>query len=147
MIHYSYNELEKDMAALLPQCRAFDPEMIVAVARGGMIGAQLLAYALDVRNVQLLRAESYDDELQRDEVTVRSEIEIGGCRRVLIVDDIVDSGKTLAAVREYLLRQNPGLDVRCAAPWYKRSAVLQPDFTCREATEWIRFFWDDFKEA
>lgn len=147
MIYYGYNELEKDMLSLLPQCRAFDPELIVAVARGGMIGAQLMAYGLDVRNVQLLSAESYDDEVQRDGVTMRCDIDVSRCSRVLIVDDIVDSGKTLEAIRGVLLECNPKLDIRCAAPWYKPTASVQPDFTCREATEWIHFFWDDFKEA
>ena len=144
MYYYSYEAFEDDMRRLLPGCRAYGPDTIVALARGGMVGAQLLGYGLGVRNIQLLGVTSYDDDVQRGSVAIEGCCNVAAAERILIVDDIVDSGKTLQAVKAYLKAQNPAAQIKCAAPWYKPSAEEQPDFTCREATEWIEFFWDRF---
>jgi len=144
MYYYSYEAFEADMRSLLPACRTYRPDLIVALARGGMIGAQLLGYGLDVRNIALLRVASYDDDAQRAAVTIEGECGRGKAQRILIVDDIVDSGKTLRDVKTYLQGCYPGAEIKCAAPWYKKTACEQPDFHCREATEWIEFFWDRF---
>jgi len=144
MYYYSYEAFETDMRALLPACRAYAPDMIVALARGGMMGAQLLGYGLGVRDIGLLRVASYDEAAQRESVTIEGDCPGGPFRRILIVDDIVDSGQTLQQVKTYLQARYPHSEIRCAAPWYKPTACEQPDFTCREATEWIEFFWDRF---
>lgn len=144
MYYYDYPALESDMRTLLPQIRIFAPDAIVALARGGMIGAQLLGYALDIRHIELLRVVSYDGEAQREAVSIEGTCDLSGAKRVLIVDDIVDSGETLRAVRHFLQQRYPDITLKCAAPWYKSGAVEQPDFSVREATEWIEFFWDRF---
>lgn len=145
-MHYGYETLEADLKQLLPECRSYDPDTIVAIARGGLIAAQLLGYALNVRNIQVLRVASYDDKQPRDHVTLEGSVDLTGASRVLVVDDIVDSGKTLEAVVAFLRSANPAIAVRSAATWCKRDAAVQPDFCCREATEWIDFFWDTFDE-
>jgi len=144
MYYYDYDAFESDMNAMLPDIRAFEPDTILALARGGMIGAQLLGYALDIRNIKLLRVASYDGEAQRETVSIEDRCDLRNARRVLIVDDIVDSGKTLEKVRAHLLELYPGIVLKCAAPWYKTSAAVLPEFRVREATEWIEFFWDRF---
>jgi xanthine phosphoribosyltransferase len=145
MYYYSYEDFEYDMRTLLPACRAYEPDAIVALARGGMMGAQLLGYGLGVRTVGLLRVASYDGDAQRETMSIEGEPGVAGARRILVVDDIVDSGLTLQAVKAYLRERYPQAEVKCAAPWYKPTACEQPDFTCREATEWIEFFWDRFE--
>jgi len=145
MHYYSYEAFEEDMRQLLPACRAFAPDTIIALARGGMMGAQLLGYALNVRNIQLLSVTSYDDEVQRDDLQIEGSCDVRKSKRILIVDDIVDSGRTLQVVKAQLRVQNARAEIRCAAPWYKQTACEQPDFSCREATEWIEFFWDRFQ--
>jgi len=132
------------MKAMLPAIREFAPDTIVALARGGMIGAQLLGYALDIRNIQLLRVASYGGDRRQGEVRIEGNCDLRNAERVLIVDDIVDSGKTLEAVQAHLQALNPEVRLKCAAPWYKKSASAMPEFCVREATEWIEFFWDRF---
>jgi len=146
MYYYSYEAFEADMRQLLPECRAFGPDTIIALARGGMMGAQLLGYALDVRNIQLLSVTSYDNDVRREDLHISGSCDVRNSGRILIVDDIVDSGSTLRAVKTYLRDQNASAELRCVAPWYKKTACEQPDFSCREATEWIEFFWDRFND-
>ena len=142
MLNYEYEAFERDTKTLIKQVRPFQPDVIVAIARGGMMLGQILGYGLDVRNVQSIRVESYDDEQQRDNVSIYGNCDLGGARRVLIVDDIVDSGHTLQAVLEMFRRSAPAAQIKSAALFYKPSASVMPDFKVHEATEWIGFFWE-----
>lgn len=142
MIYYSYDTFKEDCDTLATQCKAYEPDVIIAIARGGLILGQYLAYGLDVRDVQTLRAESYDGDVQRDAVSIIGECHVDKAERILIVDDIVDSGNTLKAVLEHLSARAPEAMMRTASVFYKPSATIQPDFTVREATTWIDFFWE-----
>ena len=142
MYAYEFDELTQDIQTLTSDCKHFDPEAIVAVARGGLIAAQLLSYTLDVRNIQSIRIESYDQTRQRETITLYDTLDLSGCKRVLIVDDIIDSGKTLEYLINHLKHRYPDLIFKSAAIYYKNSACIQPDFTCKEATGWISFFWE-----
>ncbi len=144
MHFYSYEAFETDMRTLLPVCRNYNPDAIVALARGGMIGAQLLGYGMNIRTIGVLRVASYDGDARRDTISIEGDAGADSAQRILIVDDIVDSGVTLQAVKAYLGERYPLAEIKCAAPWYKKSACEQPDFFCHEATEWIEFFWDRF---
>lgn len=148
MLYYSYDEFKNDTKTLIAAVRDYDPDAIVAVARGGMMLGQLMGYGLDLRNVQSLRVEAYDDASRRERAEVFGSCDIEGAKRVLIVDDIVDSGMTLEALMERLKTAHPGTQFKAASLFYKPTASLQPDFTVKEATEWIEFFWEtDFSDG
>ena len=61
---------------------------------------------------------------------------------VVIVDDIIDSGETMIEIKKVLLKAYPNLELKVASIYYKEKALVRPDFSAREATEWIEFFWD-----
>ncbi len=65
MITYDYDQFKNDVPLLASLCESFNPDTIVAVARGGMTLAHALSMALDVRNLQSIRCESYDGDTQR----------------------------------------------------------------------------------
>jgi len=142
MNYYGYDECRTDVRSLIGQSREYDPEAIVAIARGGLMLGELMGYGLNIRNVQSLHVESYDDNVQRTSVKIFGSCDLEGFKRVLIVDDIVDSGKTMYAVIEHFKMAYPECDFKIAALFYKPSALLQPDFSVKEAREWIDFFWD-----
>ncbi len=142
MYYYDYNELHNDIHNLATQCRHFEPDAIVAVARGGLIAAQLLAYALDVRNLQSIRIESYDGQEQRDTLKLYDTLDLSNASRILIVDDIVDSGRTLQQLLKHLYKHYENHTFKTVALYFKPAARVQPDFTCKEATEWIEFYWE-----
>ena len=142
MVYYSYKDLKKDTIRLTKQVRPFQPDTVVAIARGGMMLGQLMGYALGVRNVQSIHVESYDDEKQRERVDIFGTCDLEGSVKVLIVDDIVDSGNTMKAILEHFREAYPKAVFRSASLFYKPAAVVQPDFTLHEAKEWINFFWE-----
>lgn len=142
MLIYTYEHFLNDIQTLTSRCEAFKPDTILAVARGGVTLAHALAMSLDVRNLQSIRVESYDGEFQREAVSILGKADLEGSKRVLVVDDIVDSGQTLAALLPYLRTEYPQCEFKIATLFTKSTALLQPDFSLHEAREWIEFFWE-----
>lgn len=142
MIHYEYNQFKNDVLSLAAICEPFQPDTLIAVARGGMTLAHALAMTLDIRNLQSIRIESYDGEHQRDTLTIRGECDLSLSKKVLIIDDIVDSGQTLDALLKYLRIRHPDIEFKSAAIYTKPSASIQPEYSLHEATDWIDFFWE-----
>lgn len=142
MIAYDYENFKNDAQILSSLCREFQADTIVAVARGGMTLAHALSMALDIRNLQSVRAESYDGNCQRDSITVSGQCDFSDSSRILIVDDIVDSGQTLASLMPQLRSEHPNCEFKTVALFTKPTALLQPDYSLHEATDWIDFFWE-----
>jgi xanthine phosphoribosyltransferase len=142
MYYYTYEEFRDDTLILAQQCQPFQPDAILGIARGGLMLAQALAYALDVRNLQSIRVESYDDKHKREGLNLHVDCHLHTCKHVLIVDDIVDSGDTLKEVLYTLNKQYPDIIFKSASLFYKPTACIQSDFRVKEATEWIEFFWE-----
>jgi len=146
MIYYAYENFKNDTCKLIDKVRSFDPEVIVALARGGLTLAHAMAEGLNIRAVESLRTELYDNDQKRDAICIYGECSLVNKKRVLVVDDIADSGDTLEAVMQKLHADNPDTEFKTATLFYKRTSVHQPDFTVNEALDWIDFFWErDFK--
>ena len=137
-----FGEACRDMARTIV-ADGFVPEVVVAIARGGLLPGGAIAYALGVKNCGALNVEFYTGigtvldapELLPPEL----DMEYLGGRRVLLVDDVADSGRTLAlAVR--LLRDR-GADVRSATIYTKPGSIDMPDYSWRETPLWIDFPW------
>jgi xanthine phosphoribosyltransferase len=148
MIYYDYNQFKNDIPRLGNLCESFKPDTIVAIARGGMTLAHALSMLLNVRNLHSIRCESYDGETQRSTISIFGEADFTDSKRLLIVDDIIDSGQTLHALLAFLQSNNPHVLFKTAALFTKPSALIQPDFSLYEATDWIDFFWErDFLKS
>ncbi|MBU0912083.1 MAG: xanthine phosphoribosyltransferase, partial [Gammaproteobacteria bacterium] len=77
-----------------------DFDSIVAVSRGGLVPAAILARELDIRVVDSICVSSYDYDQQR-ELKVLKDATLADSPRLLIVDDLVDTGETAKALREH----------------------------------------------
>lgn len=142
MIYYDYNRFKIDILELADKCAVFKPDTLLAIARGGMTVGHALSMALNIRNLQSLRCESYDHAQQREVVSIFGECDFTHSKRVLIVDDIVDSGKTLNALIPILQQRHPHVSFASASIFTKQTAIIQPDFSLHEASDWIDFFWE-----
>lgn len=121
----------------------FEPDVVVAIARGGLLLAGSVAYALGVKSCGALNVEFYTGIGQRlpdpvllppllDEVSLRG-------KKVLLVDDVSDSGRTLAMVMQLLT--STGADVRSTVLYTKPGTVHEPHYTWRRTSLWITFPW------
>ena len=131
----------------------FRPTLIIAIWRGGTPVGMAVQEILDYCGVEsdhiAIRTSSYVGVDQRGAVAVHglNYIIKKICHedRLLIVDDVFDTGNTIAAVIEELrkrARDNTPDDIRIAVPWYKPSrneTDLVPDYFIHETAEWLVF--------
>jgi len=143
MKYYAYENFREDTKQLIKQVEDFKPQAIVAIARGGLSIAHCMAEGLDIREVHSLRTELYDHTQKRDSISVFNKCEFfDSITKVLVVDDISDSGDTLDAVMKDLKEKNKTIEFKAATLFYKKTSIYQPDFWVNEADEWIEFFWE-----
>jgi len=100
----SWDDIERDCLDLAGRVSAAGPFVgIVAVVRGGLVPAALLARALDLRRVETVCLSSYAGVTRhRLEVLKAAEMIPDGGRGWLVVDDLADTGATLSQVRAML---------------------------------------------
>nr|WP_275851138.1 phosphoribosyltransferase family protein [Sulfurimonas sp. SAG-AH-194-C20] len=141
-LYYSYEAFRTDTQALMQKSKSFEPQAIIAIARGGLTLAHCMAEGLNLRDVQSIRTELYDVEIKRKEITLFGSCDFGEKKRVLVVDDIADSGETLQTVMSYLQSNFEDVEFQSATLFYKKSSVYEPHFWVNEADAWIEFFWE-----
>jgi len=131
-----------------PMARERPFDLLLGVARGGMIPACLVAQRLDIRAVLLTSAVYYtgiDTRLEAPIIAHFPPDEVLRDRRLLIVDDVWDSGETLVAVRARA-RAVAGCTVATAVLHHKpgRSAypLDGPDAWAERTEDWLRYPWD-----
>ncbi|AHJ13607.1 phosphoribosyltransferase [Sulfurospirillum multivorans] len=142
MRYYSYEEFKEDVNTLAKEIKPYNPDVILAVARGGMTLGHFLAEALEMRNLYAINSVHYEETRKLDTIKIFNIPDLSKAKRVVIVDDIIDSGETMIEIERVLGAKYPDVDFKIAAVFYKEKALLRPDFAAREATEWIEFFWD-----
>jgi uncharacterized protein len=108
----------------------FRPDIVLAVARGGLAVAGALAYALGVKNCFAMNVEFYTDVEERLRVPVvlpptLDLVDIGGLR-VLIADDVADTGKTLELVRKEIAGHVA--EARTAVLYHKPWSIIVPEY-------------------
>lgn len=116
------------------------PDLLVAISRGGWVPGRVLSDLLENPNIATIKVEHYIDIYKtraRPKITQPLPIEVEG-KRVLLVDDIADSGKSLKLVKKHLFDQGAA-DVKICALYCKPWSIVTPDFLARTTDAWICF--------
>jgi hypoxanthine phosphoribosyltransferase len=121
----------------------YRPDLILAIARGGLLPAGAISYALDVKNLHLINVEFYtgvDERLDRPVMLppVPQTVDLSGAT-VLIVDDVADTGATLKLVRDYCAGHVA--EARCAVIYEKPRSVVTCEYVGKRTDKWINFPW------
>lgn len=121
----------------------FEPDIIIAVARGGLLPAGALSYSLGVKLSDAINVEFYTDvhETLPDPVLLAPLLDTDNItgKKLLVVDDVADSGRTLALVIDIL--KGYDAEVRSAVIYGKARSVVEPDYVWRQTDQWIVFPW------
>lgn len=78
----------------------------------------------------------------QQEIQISNIPELSGNQRVLIVDEIVDSGTSMEKVHTILSTIYSHMEFKTACIFHKPTATFKPDFILREAKDWVEFFWE-----
>jgi hypoxanthine phosphoribosyltransferase len=127
---------QKLAAAIMNHSPKFD--MIVAVSRGGLTLGHMLSDLLQLP-VSTFAIQSYTDIQTQGtmKVTQQLGISITG-KRVLLVDDVSDSGKTFKRATEYVKSCKPS-DITTVAMFFKTRSIFRPDYFVKKTNRWIIF--------
>jgi len=121
----------------------YRPDLVFAIARGGLFVAGALGYALDVKNLHVANVEYYTGVNERLPLPIMLPpvpdlVDMGGAR-VLVADDVADTGATLELVRDFCAGRVG--DVRCAVLYEKPRSTVRCEYVWRRTDRWINFPW------
>jgi hypoxanthine phosphoribosyltransferase len=123
----------------------YEPDMILGIARGGLLPAGAIGYALSVKNVYTMNVEFYtgvDERLDVPRILPPApdfvDLSHG---KILIVDDVADTGHTLKSVEEFC--EGKVGEVRTACIYEKSHSVVKCDYVWKRTDQWINFPWSD----
>jgi hypoxanthine phosphoribosyltransferase len=119
------------------------PDMILGIARGGLLVAGAVGYALGVKNTFTMNVEFYtgvDERLDMPMILppVPDLVDFAETK-VLIADDVADTGETLKAVHEFL--EGKVAEVRSAVLYEKPRSAVKCEYVWRRTDRWITFPW------
>ena len=122
---------------------SYRPDIILSIARGGLFVAGALGYALDVKNLHVTNVEFYTGVDERLPMPIMlpplpNVIDLSG-QKVLIADDVADTGATLKLVRDFCAGHVA--DVRCAVVYEKPHSTVNSEYVWRRTSLWINFPW------
>jgi xanthine phosphoribosyltransferase len=139
----SWDQFHRDARALAWRLHSAGPfEAIVCITRGGLVPAAIVARELDLRVIETISVVSYRDYKNQNTPEVVKSIEgkllATGGQGILVIDDLVDTGKTAKVVRELLPKAH------FAAVYAKPLGRPLVDTFVTEVSQytWIYFPWD-----
>jgi uncharacterized protein len=139
-----FGTASRDLAQLVAD-DGYVPEMILSIARGGLLVGGALGYALGVKNVYTMNVEFYTGVEERLEVPrilppAPDFVDLDDAR-ILIADDVADTGRTLESVEEFCAGKVG--EVRTAVLYEKSRSLVKCDYVWRRTDLWINFPWSD----
>lgn len=116
------------------------PEAIIGVSRGGLVPLRIFSDEFEELEIGIIRVAFYEDVKKtgrKPRILQDVNVDVSG-KRVLVVDDVADTGRSLEVVRRRL--ENKGArEVRIATVYYKPWSTLKPDYYVKKTEKWIIF--------
>lgn len=149
----TWQDVEHDVLSIIEQMQKenFDPDVIVSIARSGLIPASMIAYALGNKQLFVIKVDfsknqkSGKDQELNDRPIITQELskDIQGMK-VLVVDEMVVSGSTLRLVSDYMKIKNPA-EVKYAVLYKQPWSEFKPDYAGLEIKEWPLYPWKELR--
>jgi len=119
----------------------FEPERIIGIAFGGVLPASFLSVFLQ-RPLYIVRIVHYDGRTRLPQPVIEIGLESFPDVATLVVDDLVDSGETMEAARDYL-GSHGVTNIRFVTLHRKPSSTFIPDWYARDIVGWVHYPWED----
>ena len=138
-----FHSLAKETARKIIES-GYDPDFMVGLARGGWVLSRVLCDFLGIRDLVSLKVEHWGVTAHPDgkaRLKYPFEIDLTG-RRVIVVDDITDTGESMKIAAEYVKTKNPA-EIKTAALRHIIGSKFTPDYYGDEITwRWVIFPWN-----
>ncbi len=121
----------------------FEPEILIGISRGGWIPTRILSDMLGVYRVASIGVVFYTGTaktMEKPKLTQDLNVDIRE-KRVLLVDDVADSGESLLLAKRKILELGPS-ELRIATLHYKPKSKIKPDFFAEESSNWLVYPWE-----
>ena len=125
------------------QCSQYKPDIIVAVARGGLVPSRILMDLLEIRDFAIIQIEYYQSiNLPGIQPILKQclNTDLSG-KKALIVDDVSDGGKSLQLAKKHL-QEKGAEEVKIATLYIKPQTITLSDYFEKQTSHWIIFPWD-----
>ena len=121
----------------------FKPDLIVGIARGGLVPARILTDLLETQELSFVQIKFYNDINRKDNhpTLIQSLTTQTTGKSTLLVDDIADTGESLKLASTYLQTQG-AFEVKTATIYQKPQSKITPDFSEKQTSAWVVFPWD-----
>jgi xanthine phosphoribosyltransferase len=125
----------------------FVPDFLVGLSRGGLVPLGFLAgeQMFDNRATKIINVKSYTKSGCQTALRMFMPAhleDLQNARSILIIDDLVDSGKTMSYVFDLFKRTFPTACIKTATLFYKKSSTIKPDYFVQETDDWVVFPWE-----
>ncbi len=142
---YDWKEMRRDVNSLCREIMLdkFDPNVIVGLSRGGLTPGVMMSHLMK-KPFKPIKTALRDYPEWEDYLPRKTD------KRVLIVDDVCDSGETFHKIRKYINdRQKNEVDVRFAVLWWNNECNFEPHYYINEIAKdstntWIHFCWENW---
>ncbi|MBO3769109.1 MAG: phosphoribosyltransferase [Thermoproteota archaeon] len=118
----------------------YNPDVIVGISRGGLVPLRIFSDEFEDVEIGVIRVVFYEDVKKtgsEPKIIQDVNVNVAG-RRVLIVDDVADTGRSLETVRNHI-QSKGALSVKIATVYYKPWSILKPDYYVKKTEKWIIF--------
>ena len=121
----------------------FKPDVILGVSRGGWPPARVLSDLLENPELANVKTEFYMGVAEtKGEPTITQPVSVSvRDKKVLVVDEIADTGKSLQLIQSHLKKQGAS-EIKIATIYYKPWSVVTPDYYEKESSAWVVFPWE-----
>ncbi len=138
----AFGDASRELAQQVAES-GYQPDLILSIARGGLFAAGAMSYALGIKNLHVMNVEFYTDIDARLPLPVMlppvpSQVDLSE-KKVLVVDDVADTGGTLKLVRDFCA--DHVAEIRTAVIYEKPHSIVHCDYIWRETELWIDFPW------
>ena len=141
----SWDEIYEMLLALADIIKkdSFSPDVIIGVSRGGWPPARVMSDLLGNVELANIRVEFYRGVAETEDepvITQPLSMSVEG-RKVLIMDDVADTGRSLRLVRDHVEKKKANV-IKIATIYYKPWSTIVPDYYVRVTRRWIVFPWE-----
>lgn len=141
----TWNQIYDMLIELADKIRGngFEPDIIVGISRGGWLPTRVLSDLLDNPHIASVGVEFYVGVAEANyEPKLTQPISVSVLdKKILIVDDVVDTGKSATLIKAHLYREGVK-EVKVLTLYHKPWSVVRPDYYGKDTSDWIVFPWE-----